>query len=117
MKVIVAGTRTFTSPLLVSQAIAQFEACFGKITEVVCGGAEGVDALGAAWGNQCQVPVKTIPANWKLHGKSAGPRRNRAMAEYADALVLVWDGKSKGSANMKKEANARGLRICEVVIQ
>jgi hypothetical protein len=29
------------------------------------------------------------------------------MAEYADALVAVWDGKSRGTADMIRQATAR----------
>lgn len=35
------------------------------------------------------------------------------MAEYADAPVLVWDGKSRESANMLNEANAQTLSMFE----
>jgi hypothetical protein len=41
-----------------------------------------------------------FPPDWKKYGKSAGYRRNKEMAEVADALVAFWDGKSKGTANM-----------------
>jgi hypothetical protein len=57
-----------------------------------------------------------IPARWDTEGKAAGPKRNKRMAEAADALILVWDGKSKGSASMKSEAQKRGLKIFEVII-
>ena len=35
-----------------------------------------------------------------VHGKKAGYLRNVDMAEYADALVAFWDGKSKGTGHM-----------------
>jgi hypothetical protein len=54
-----------------------------------------------------------VPALWDQFGKSAGFRRNVEMAEYADALVLVWDGKSRGSGHMLRIAQERGLQIHE----
>jgi len=36
------------------------------------------------------------------------------MAEYADALVAFWDGKSKGTKNMIETARKLGLKT-EVV--
>jgi hypothetical protein len=33
------------------------------------------------------------------------------MAVYADALVAFWDGKSRGTANMIKEAEYLGLEV------
>lgn len=113
MKVIVAGTRTFDDYTLVEKAI---EVQGWEISEVVCGGARGVDTLGAQWAGNHGIPVKHFPADWDTHGKSAGPIRNEQMAKYADALVLVWDGESKESANMKKNAEKYNLPICEVVV-
>jgi hypothetical protein len=37
------------------------------------------------------------------------------MADYGDALVLIWDGSSPGSASMKRLAQRRGLPIYEVI--
>lgn len=70
------------------------------ITEVVSGCATGIDRLGEQWARANNIPIKEMPADWNTHGKSAGPQRNRAMAEYADAAIVVWDGKSHGSRNM-----------------
>jgi hypothetical protein len=33
------------------------------------------------------------------------------MAEYADALIAIWDGESRGTKNMIEEATKRGLRV------
>lgn len=38
------------------------------------------------------------------------------MAKYADALILVWDGKSCGSKSMKKEARKAGIPITEWIV-
>lgn len=110
MKVIVAGSRHIDDYELVRRAIQ--ESRF-DISEIVSGGARGVDQLGERYANEVGVPVKRFEADWSQHGKAAGPLRNAEMAQYADALVLVWDGKSKGSANMRQQALARGLQVFE----
>jgi hypothetical protein len=73
-----------------------------QITEIVSGAARGIDSLGERWAEYRPdpIPVKQFPADWDTHGKAAGPIRNRAMADYADALLVVWDGKSRGTKNM-----------------
>jgi hypothetical protein len=108
MKVIIAGSRTITDYQLVEDAVSESGL---KITEVVSGRAQGVDTLGEVWAARHSVPVKPFPADWNTHGKSAGPIRNRQMAEYADALILIWDGKSRGSFNMLQTARSCGLKI------
>ena len=60
--------------------------------------------------------MKAFPADWQKHGRKAGPLRNMEMAINADALVLVWDGKSAGSASMKREAERAGLLIFELIV-
>jgi len=97
VKVIVAGSRSITDAAVVAKAIADsgFE-----ITELVCGGARGVDGLGKLWAQGKDIPVVLFLALWKRHGRSAGAIRNLEMARYADALVAVWDGSSPGTRNM-----------------
>ena len=97
MKIIIAGGRDITDMELVKKAI--IDSGF-DITECVCGAAKGVDTLGANYCRGKNIPVKMFPANWALHNKAAGPIRNKQMADYADALILVWDGTSRGSSNM-----------------
>ena len=39
------------------------------------------------------------------------------MAEYADALILFWDGQSKGSKSMLSEARKHGILVEEYIIK
>jgi len=108
MKVIVAGNRykdpeqklIFDDYELVLKAV---NSCGFFITELVSGTAIGVDQLGEQWATTRSIPVTRMPADWNQYGKRAGPARNKAMAQYADAAVIVWDGKSDGTRNMIDE--------------
>lgn len=99
MKVIIAGTRDIKDYTLVVRAIED-SGWKDKITEVVSGCATGIDTLGEQWARANNIPVKEMPADWSSYGNSAGPMRNRKMAEYADAAIVIWDGKSRGTRNM-----------------
>lgn len=110
MKVIIAGGRDFNNyPLLKEKCDSILSNIDGSI-EVVCGCADGADLLGKRYAEERGYSVNYFPANWNLYKRGAGPVRNREMAEYGDALILFWDGKSRGSANMLKEAEAKGLK-------
>jgi hypothetical protein len=113
MKTIIAGSRTIHNPVHISSATA---ACGWDITEVVCGGAAGVDMLGANWAQANNIHIKMFPADWNQHGKKAGYLRNAEMAQYADALILIWDGTSRGSAMMRQLAVDKGMALFEVVL-
>ena len=99
MKVIVAGSRSIKDFYIVVNAIdaSPFK---GSITEVVSGTARGVDMLGELYAHYLNLNVRRFPADWKHFGKSAGYKRNDEMAEYADALIAVWDGISAGTRHM-----------------
>lgn len=108
MKTIIAGLRDCYDyrALLTLVGRADF-----PITEVVSGRANGVDKIGEKWARENSVPVKEFPADWAMFGKLAGPIRNRQMADYAEALLAIWDGKSKGTGNMIQEAQKRRLKV------
>lgn len=70
----------------------------------------GADYWGERWAEERLIPVLPFPAEWGKWGRSAGPIRNNAMAEVAQALVLVWDGLSPGSSSMLRIAQSRGWK-------
>lgn len=108
MKTIIAGSRDIYDYEVVLSAVK--ESGF-EITEVVNGMARGVDTLGGLYGRSNGIPVKQFPADWDTYGKRAGVMRNVQMAEYADALIAVWDGKSRGTKHMIDTATKKGLKV------
>lgn len=108
MRVIIAGSRSIKDIALVEAAVS--ESGFA-VSQVVSGTATGVDLLGEQWAARRRIPVARFPADWDRYGKRAGHIRNRKMAENADALVAIWDGVSKGTANMIEQASAMGLKV------
>ena len=117
MKTIIAGGRNITNPKVVSRAIKSAIASGLEVTEVVTGGAKGVDSIAHRMAVAGGIETKPFPADWDTHGKAAGPIRNRQMAEYADALIAVWDGESRGTGNMIDEAKARGLEVFVYIVE
>jgi hypothetical protein len=109
MRTIIAGTRDakitmkFITDLIGWSGIG--------VSEVVSGCSGIVDLYGEKWARFVGIPVKSFPADWTAYGRKAGPIRNRMMAEYAEALIAVWDGKSRGTKNMIEEARKRGLKV------
>jgi hypothetical protein len=127
VKLIVAGSRTVSLNYhLIAGAITFFTGN-KTITELVSGGAKGVDSAVPEFLEMDRLDeyplfnnppeFKEFPADWDQYGKAAGPIRNKQMAEYADALLLIWDGESKGSANMKKEMQKLKKPIYEVILR
>lgn len=110
MKCIIAGSRSIHQYIVLATAIDE-SGWHDDITEVVSGGARGVDTLGEEYAYKTHKKLMIFPADWDIYSKSAGIRRNNLMANYADALLAVWDGKSKGTAHMIEAARRKGLKV------
>lgn len=109
MKTIIAGGRN--TRISMKQMMDIIYRSGIAISEVVSGCSGSVDLLGEKWANFVHLPIRSFPADWEGQGRKAGPIRNRMMAEYAEALIAVWDGESKGTKNMIEEARKRNLKV------
>lgn len=128
MRLIIAGSRDVA--LALNHVIAgAAEAKFGGIEEVVSGHSGTVDLAGELYAALVGAKVVRFPyptdadlvardLSRGIPRRARGPIRNRWMAEYAaeagpgrGALLAIWDGKSRGTANMIREARRLGLRV------
>ena len=117
-KVIIAGGRDFSDYDFMFKSLSEVFRGKYEPDEIVSGMASGADALGVVIAKEQGVPVKPFPADWSTHNpemcdgtcsgsrkarpycSNAGHYRNQKMADYADALVAFWDGKSRGTLDM-----------------
>ena len=120
-KVIIAGGREFNDYGLLCQTcdrmLSQKQRTHSIV--IVSGTARGADTLGERYAQERGYSIEQYPADWEHEGKAAGFIRNAKMASVADALIAFWDGQSKGTAHMIREANSRGLasrvvRYCNI---
>lgn len=98
MKVIISGSRTIQDKDLVWTALenTKFE-----ITTLFSGGAQGVDLLGEEWAKSKGIPVVCYKPHYSIDNPRHAPLlRNIDMARDGDALIAIWDGKSRGTAHM-----------------
>jgi hypothetical protein len=114
VRVIIAGSRSITDAALLEEAVS--ESGF-EVSVILCGEARGVDQLGRQWAEGRGIATESYPPEWARYGRAAGQKRNADRAARADALVLLWDGSSRGSANMLRQARKRGLRVYERVVK
>lgn len=117
MRVIIAGSRTIMDYDI---GLAVVRSGF-EITEIVSGKNKwwhkelkrygGIDYLAELWAETQNIPVKPFPADWTSYGPSAGPIRNKEMAVYADALIAIHKGNSRGTQSMIFVARQKGLKV------
>jgi hypothetical protein len=117
MKLIIAGSRTIHLAPPVMESILVDLCNIRSAEEIVSGAAKGIDTSGEWFADRHGVPIKQFPADWDKHNKAAGHIRNKEMADYADALLLIWDGESRGSKNMKENMTKQGKPVYEVILR
>ena len=99
-KVAIIGSRNFNN----RNSVYKYVRNLPKDTEVVSGGARGVDSWAIEEAQRCGLKTKVFPADWDTFGKSAGMRRNHTIRQYVDRIVAFSDGESKGTQNMIDQA-------------
>lgn len=102
MRVVIAGCRDYCN---YDEAKAYIDCCLSDIEKedeiiIVSGCASGADAIGLRYAKESGFKVEKYLADWKKYGKSAGPIRNKQMAEVCDRVICFWDGESKGTKSM-----------------
>lgn len=113
IRLIIAGGRDFDNFEMLKREMFEFLTennliSFDQI-EIVSGCAFGADRLGEDFADAYGMPVAKFPARWNYFGAQAGPIRNGHMARYATHCICFWDGQSKGTANMIKQAGEKKL--------
>lgn len=103
MKLIITGPPNLHPDMddVMSLYLVERNLRFDSVSTIVSGGDAGVDAAAESWARVNRIKVVKFRANLLLWGQSAIPRRNREMALYADAaLVVTWARRTPGSKEM-----------------
>ncbi len=135
MRLIIAGSRRGVTYDDLLEAIAICMAWDGmltinfpgdRVTQVICGDAQGADLLGSAWAERHGIPVRHLPPDWDdvsapgavvMHhpdgtpyNAKAGHDRNQLMVDVAHAAVFIRkSGKSSGTDDCIKRAKKKGI--------
>ena len=113
MRVLVCGGRHYNKRLVVYRELDRINQDVG-IDLVILGGCLGADTLAHRWAVSSNVREKIFEANWHLHGRAAGPIRNRRMLnEGRPDLVLAFPG-GRGTADMVARARKAGVEVMEI---
>ena len=111
MKIWIAGSRSITEYFYVVFCLR------GHITKndiVRTGGAKGVDQLAERYCKRNKYPMEEpIIPDWRI-GRHAGILRNIEGVTWADKILIIWDGVSKGTQHVISEAKRQG-KPCELL--
>ena len=88
-----------------------------EVVEIVSGGALGVDACAAEYAKDRGLKLTEFLPQYRLYGRAAPIVRNREIVNYADRVIVFWDGRSKGAQSVisyaKKIGKPLQVVLCE----
>ena len=101
-KIVIAGCRNYYN---YDEAKAYLDDCLADINSkndiiILSGAANGSDKLGVRYALENNFRVELFLPEWDKYGKSAGPKRNKLMAQACDYVICFWDGESSGTRSM-----------------
>ena len=112
MKIAVIGSRR-ADKLTVEAVVARLPL---TCTQVISGGAEGVDRLAEAAARQLGLHFVCYRPDYERYGRQAPLRRNDRIIEAADLVLAFWDFHSRGTSYVIAECIRRGkpVRVFDV---
>lgn len=116
MRVAVCGGRTYGDQDRLWAELDALYVEFGPLW-LITGACSGADFMAGTWARTNPDKVAGLdecPANWKLYGRSAGPRRNQEMVDIGKPDKLLAFPGGRGTADMVRRCVAAGVRVIHV---
>ncbi len=111
---VICGGRDFVDAEMFTAAMGDLIRLRGMPECVINGGARGADLMAKEWAEHYAIEARSVAADWRLHGRAAGPIRNQTMLDkYAPALVVAFPG-GKGTADMVRRSHKAGVEVAEI---
>ena len=110
MKLLIAGSRNIKSFDLSPYVTNDTDT-------IISGGADGIDSIAEQYADSHRISKHIIRPRYELYGRGAPLKRNKEMVDIADAVLIIWDGKSRGTEYTLKYAEKSNKPITLVKIQ
>ncbi len=107
MRIAIVGSRNIT--------VANFGEYVSCGDEIVSGGASGVDSCAAEYARKNGLRLTEFLPQYERYGRAAPIVRNRKIVDYADKIIVFWNGSSAGALSVIKYAKKVG-KTCEVIL-
>ena len=107
MKIAVIGSRSITSICLDNR--------IPENAEIISGGAVGVDSCAAEYARAKGLKFTVFYPQYSLYKRAAPIVRNKQIVDYADKILVFWDGKSRGTLSVIEYAK-KTHKECEIIV-
>lgn len=103
IRILITGDREWACPGIAEEVVTRLVARYGLGVVIVHGGAKGVDLSFELAAREQGLATEVHEADWKKHGRKAGPIRNQEMVELGAELAI---------AVHRNLSNSKGTRDC-----
>ena len=86
-----------------------------QVTEIVSGGAKGVDTCAKEYAKANGLLYTEFLPDYERYKRGAPLKRNQQIVEYADAVIVFWDGKSRGTKHTMELCKKCGKEMTVIV--
>ncbi len=110
MKLLIVGSRS----------IAEFDLSpyiSSEVDTVISGGAEGIDSIAERYADPHRLSKYILRPRYDIYGRAAPLKRNEQMVDMADAVLVIWDGRSKGTRYTLKYAKKTNKPVTLVEVK
>ncbi len=86
-------------------------------TEIVSGGAKGVDICAREYAEKNGIALKEFLPDYRRYRRGAPLKRNLQIVEYADCVLAFWDGKSSGTKHVIDTCKSMDKEIRVIIME
>lgn len=109
MKILIAGSRNIEafdlSPYIPKET-----------TLIISGGAKGIDKIAEEYADKHKISKLILLPQYNLYGKSAPIKRNEMMVDIADTVIVVWNGKSRGTKSTLQYSKKKNKNVILITV-
>ena len=118
---LICGGRDFADQDMFDNAMSDLVHALGMPTKIIHGSCRdqdgeetGADGMATQWAIRHAASIQQFPADWKAHGKAAGPIRNQEMLDKGRPKFVVAFPGGRGTADMVAKARKAKIDVAEI---
>ena len=109
IKLLIVGSRSIKSFDLSGKVPSDTEL-------IISGGASGADTIAEQYADKNRISKLILHPTYSEYGKSAPLKRNELMVDIADSVIILWDGRSKGTKHTMEYAMKRNKTVKIIIV-
>ena len=116
IKLAIVGGRDYDDYDNFKKIVDEYVKDIGAISEIVSGGAAGVDKMAERYASENKIPITVFKPDWNKHGKKAGILRNTDIIEASTHVIALPTSKSIGTHDSIRKAKQlnKNLKVVQV---